>query len=317
MKKSILFVAAILMATISQATEVVKTSVYENTFTTAAETPMDGTAMGTPAVTFSAKQVAVVGTAPKAPFTNSTQLQIQNKKATGGVKGQSILTAPIANFAAPFTAKLSEIDADSVVWMFNFRNNNQYTSKGFDDAQMGSACVLVCDNSDLQKGNGYAVTLGDPDGSKTIRLSRFAGGLNANDHLTTILTTGQITLKKYWTMCVVYMPKTNTWRMYWYEDQTAFVAPGDVTAWIDCGSKVDNTYVNNTMTTFGFLNNYFGNNDGIMYVKNYSIDAYKTDASTSLQSTIAPNKASKQIRDGKLVIVKDGVQYDLFGTAVK
>lgn len=316
MKKSFLFVVAIISATTVNA-EVITTSVYSNSFVTAEPTTLDNVEMGTPAVLFTNKQVAVVGNPAKAPATNENFLQIQNRKATGGVKGQNMVMASIANFAAPFTAKLSEIQADSVVWTFNFRNNNQYSSKGFDDGMMGYANVLVADNSDLQEGNGYAVIMGKKSGDKGdkhIYLARYTGGLDANANVTTILQTPECTLQKYWTIRVTFLPATNTWKLAWCEDLAAFVAPADVTAWTDCGSVVDDTYTSNEMTTFGFLNNYSGNNDGIMYVKNYDVIAYTTSSATGMENIKTTNTAIKTMENGQFVIEKNGVKYNALGT---
>ncbi len=295
--------------------EVVTTSVYSNSFVTADETPINGASIGTPAVTFSIKQVAVVGDAPKQPFTKAN-LQIQNKKAAGGVKGQNMAMASIANFAAPFTSKLSEIQADSVVWTFNFRNNNQYASKGFDDGMMGYANVLIADSSDLLEGNGYAVIMGrmsGDKGDKKIHLVKYTNGLDANDNITSLIASPECTLKKYWTIRVTYIPVSNTWKMAWYQDQTAFVAPADVASWTDCGSIVDDTYTSNEMTTFGFLNNYYGNNDGIMYVMNYDVVAYTTGGTTGMNQLNNAKRASKKMVNGVMVVEKDGVLYNVLG----
>lgn len=315
MKKTFLFIAALFSAAVANA-EVVTTSVYSNSFVTADETAINGASIGTPAVTFSIKQVAVVGDAPKEPFTKAN-LQIQNKKASGGVKGQNMAMASIANFAAPFTSKLSEIQADSVIWTFNFRNNNQFASKGFDDGMMGYANVLIADSSDLLEGNGYAVIMGrmsGDKGDKKIHLVKYTNGLDANDNITSLIASPECTLKKYWTIRVTYIPVSNTWKMAWYEDQTAFVAPADVASWTDCGSIVDATYTNNEMTTFGFLNNYYGNNDGIMYVMNYDVVAYTTGGTTSMEAIRNANAIHKVVRNGQLVIEKHGVKYNALGT---
>lgn len=315
MKKTFLFIAAIICATMVNA-EVITTSVYSNNFVTATSTKLDSVEMGTPAVLFTNKQVAIVGTTAPVPATNENFLQIQNRKATGGVKGQNMVMAPIANFAAPFAAKLSEIQADSVVWMFNFRNNNQYASKGFDDGMMGYANVLVADNNDLQDGNGYAVIMGrmsGDKGDKKIHLVKYTNGLDANDNITSLIASPECTLRKYWTIRVAYLPSTNTWKMAWYEDLDAFVAPAEVTAWTDCGSIVDATYTNNEMTTFGFLNNYSGNNDGIMYVMNYDVVAYTTGGTTSMETIRNANAIHKVVRNGQLVIEKHGIHYNALG----
>lgn len=267
--KKMFLLAALMTAAIISAEEVV---VYENPFVTETSTQLNGVQQGTPAVLWTTTQDYWASTNPAIPATGANFLQIQNKKATGA-QGRNILTAPIANFKSPFTAKLHDITADSVVWTFNFRNNNQYAMKGFDTTKLGNAIILVSDREDLLHANGYAVTMGD-DGTptKTIKLSYFTDGLGGNSHITSILSTPQVTLKKYWHIRVVYIPNTDTWKLG-FEEKSAFALP-DTCVWTDCGSVVNNIYTSTPMSHFGFLNKYSGNNDAIMYIKNYKIMAY-------------------------------------------
>lgn len=249
---------------------------YENSFVTDAKTNMDNVAQGTPAVWWNYSQKVMNGSvAPAVPSTQN-YLSVPGKQASG-VCGYNMVTAPIAGFKAPFKAKLNEIEADSVVWTFGWHNNNQYILQGFDSARMGNAIVLVADNEDLLAANGYAVVMGDyagtNGGTKTIRLSYFSEGLNANAHLKKILATPQITLKKYWHVRVAYIPSSDTWRLSYYQDTTNFADP-DTCAWIACGEAVNSNHTSLSMTHFGFLNKYAGNNPCNMSIKNYKVTAY-------------------------------------------
>ena len=249
---------------------------YENSFVTASKTNMDNVAQGTPAVWWNYSQKVMNGSvAPAVPSTQN-YLSVPGKQASG-VCGYNMVTAPIAGFKAPFKAKLNEIEADSVVWTFGWHNNNQYILQGFDSARMGNAIVLVADNEDLLAANGYAVVMGDyagtNGGTKTIRLSYFSEGLNANAHLKKILATPQITLKKYWHVRVAYIPSSDTWRLSYYQDTTNFADP-DTCAWIACGEAVNSNHTSLSMTHFGFLNKYAGNNPCNMSIKNYKVTAY-------------------------------------------
>jgi len=249
---------------------------YENSFVTDAKTNMDNVAQGTPAVWWNYSQKVMNGsTAPAIPSTEN-YLLVPGRQASG-VCGYNMVTAPIAGFKAPFKAKLNEIEADSVVWTFGWHNNNQYILQGFDSARMGNAIVLVADNEDLLAANGYAVVMGDyagtNGGTKTIRLSYFSEGLNANAHLKKILATPQITLKKYWHVRVAYIPSSDTWRLSYYQDTTNFADP-DTCAWIACGEAVNSNHTSLSMTHFGFLNKYVGNNPCNMSIKNYKVTAY-------------------------------------------
>lgn len=265
------------MAAVVSAMDVV---VYENTFTTSSETQLNNVPQGTPAVLWTNTQNVMAGTAPAVPKTNSDYLQIAARKETGA-QGRNILTAPIANFNTPFASKLSEIEADSVVWTFNMRYNYEYCS-GFDDSQRGIASVLVSDNEDLTEGNGYAVVLNT---TGYYRLVRFTDGLDASENVSALLSTPKMTALtdpvvkancRFMAIKVVYVPATNEWRLFYAPSPTnAFVAPAEV-EWTETedGAVVDATHTDKSMTHFGFLNKYSGNVDATMFIKNYQVMAY-------------------------------------------
>lgn len=272
MKKLLLSMAVLINTTILCADSMV-TMVYENTFITGTQKSLDGVAMGTPKVTFTTSTYGVVGDAPTLANTQADGLHIPNTKAKDAT-GYNMVTAPIAGFDTPFANQLDQIKADSVMWIFNFRSNNQYGSKGFGEGQSGYANVLVADGNNLITASGYAVVLGgitSGNGEKTIKLVRFAGGLDNNNKITNLLSSGPLTAGKYWSVRVIYTPATNTWKLAVYENTTEFVDPTEVTVWTDCGSIVDYTYTHTPMTTFGFLCHYNGNNNNIMFVKNFRV----------------------------------------------
>ncbi len=276
MKKILLF-AALMLAAVLYATDVL---VYENTFTTASQTNLDNVAQGTPGILWNYAQNVINGDAPAVPNTTSNYLQIAAKKATD-YNGQNMVKAPLA-FNAPFNAKLSEIAADSVVWTFNMRYNYDYCS-GFDGTittQRGVAAILAMDNENFLAGNGYAIV---DNQSCYYKLARIDGGLSANANVVELASTPKLTKndgtgtsnKRYMTLRVTYIPSSDTWKMYYFANtENSFVAPDDVTTWTLAGSVVDDTHTSKSMTHFGFLNKYYGNQDATLFVKNYKVMAY-------------------------------------------
>ena len=310
--KKIFLCAALMTAAVINASDVI---IYANPFVTEESTQLNNVEQGIPAVLWTNTQSVMAGSAPAIPITNANQLQIQNKKAAGS-QGRNMLTAPIANFNAPFTSKLSEIASDSIVWTFCFRNNNQYSSKGLDSTYNGNAIILLADQANLLTANGYAIIMGDENSSKTIKFASFSGGLTTNANATYLLASPVVTLKKYWHIRVVYIPSSNTWKLGYYENLEGFIEPDDCT-WTDCGSIVNDTYTNTTMSHFGFLNKYSNNNDNILYVKNYKIMAYgvaETPTGIDNFNTCTPSR--KVLRDGQLIILREGMEYNVLGQSI-
>ena len=274
MKKLFLF-AALMTAAVTSATNVV---VYQNNFTTATNTDLNGVEQGTPAVLWTATQNVVSGDAPALPFTTTTWLRINAPQTPSGAQGQNIVTAPLANYKAPFTTKLNEIEADSMVWTFNMRTNCSAGS-GFEAENRSASAVLVCDNADILAGNGYAVV---NNATNYYRLVKFTGGLSANANVTTLASTEKLTKSDgttatnncYMSFRIVYIPSTDTWKMYYFANtENSFVAPEDVTSWILAGSVVDATHTGKNMTHFGFMNKYY-NIQAVMYIAKYQVMTY-------------------------------------------
>ena len=73
-----------------------------------------------------------------------------------GDNARSQVTAGLAGYSSPFNSKLNNIEADSLVWRFNVRQNYNGRLTGIDDASSrGIGVVLVASSSDLSVANGY------------------------------------------------------------------------------------------------------------------------------------------------------------------
>ena len=197
-----------------------------------------------------------------------------------GTSGKIFVNGSMASCKQPFADTLSHIDADSIVWMWNMRQNYATGSNylgGFDNNKRGMAVILAADNEDLTKANGYAVVQG---GNQKIncRLVRFADGLTANNHVTDIIESAVFTNPKYRMAAkVVYLPKTDTWRFYVSEgDPNSFIDPATVTDYQLCGTAVDNTWTAAKMTTFGFHINIAASTkvNFNVWIDNYSLTTY-------------------------------------------
>ncbi len=322
MKKLFLF-AALMTAAVMSAKDVV---VYENTFTTSSDTQLNNVEQGTPEVLWTNTQNVIAGTAPAVPKTSTSYLIIAARKASGA-NGQNIVTAPIANFNEPFTSKLSEIEADSVVWTFNMRYNYEYSS-GFDTAQAsqrGIATVLVSDNEDLNLGNGYAVV---KNSTSYYKLVRFANGLDANENISELLSSEKMTALadpaikancRYVAIKVIYVPASNAWRFFYaVNPSNSFVDPAEV-EWTESagGLVTDATHASKDMSHFGFLNKYAGNMDATMFIKNFKIMAYGVpETPTGIDELNTRAQSRKVWRDGQLIILRDGVEYNVLGQSI-
>lgn len=194
--------------------------------------------------------------------------------------GKIFVTGSLASYRQPFADNLSHIQADSLVWMWNMRQNYATGSNylgGFENNKRGMAIILAADNADLTVANGYAVVQG---GNQKInyRLVRFSNGLTANNHVTDIIEgTVLSNPKNRMAAKVVYLPQTNTWRFYLSEgNSTAFVDPAATTDYQLYGAAVDNTWTNSKMTTFGFHINIAASTkvNFNVWIDNYSLTTY-------------------------------------------
>ncbi|MEA4937857.1 MAG: hypothetical protein VB102_14660 [Paludibacter sp.] len=284
---------------------------------------MDG---GIPATTYTITKDVGAGTEPVDPTTTTTigQLRIPNKKGSG-FYGRVYVAGDLSVYSAPFTSKISEINADSVVWTLNMRQNYNSTLSGFSNSQNGVATILVADNSNFSLANGYAIAYGG-DATKRYRLVKFKSGIYSTDNITTLVN-GQTSLwsgREYMSFRVVYVVSSNTWKYYERVDGSGETSdPAGAGAFADpnagtynfIGSVVDSEHTNITLSSFGFLHNYSGNIDKIMWLDNYTVKTYVLDLGTSLEinpaqkfykSTIVENEISIEANGARAILYNSG-----------
>lgn len=254
---------------------------------------------GTPAVTYSFLKQVISGTEPFDAFYNSGMFRIPGIKSSvfrNGVFGN------LSAFSAPFNAKLSEIEADSIVWTFNFRANRE-TTNGYNDAEFGIATILLSDAASYSSANGYAVICyGSTSANRSFRLAKFTNGLDATSKFTDIINVFTGGANLYPSIRVTYIKSTSTWKFYARNDGSSFADPKNGT-FTYFGSAVDNTFINNSMSHFGFFINCKSyTSDTNMDVDNFSVRTYHTDTASGLDRLGNINKRYR------ISMVEEGVK---------
>lgn len=234
---------------------------------------------GTPATTYTFLKQTISGTTPVDARYYSGRMRVTTPKSSvtrNGVFGD------LSVFSAPFTSKLSDLDADSVVWTFNMRSNRNYIS-GFDEGLYGMAAILLADAADYASANGYAVISRGASGTRSFRLAKFTNGLNADAKFTDIIDVFPGDANIYPSIRVTYIKSTNTWKLYGRNDGTAFTDPaqGEFTF---SGSAVDDSFVNTPMAYFGF----FMNSKSFTADTNFEVDNFSVRTYESTDKRILP-----------------------------
>lgn len=235
---------------------------------------------GSPATTYTMlKQIISEGsTMPTDAYYNSDQMM--RVTAPKSSVTRNAVFGDLSVFAAPFNSKLSEIDADSVVWTFNLRANRSTTS-GFGNGDFGVATILLADDANFATANGYAVVSYNVGGTRSYRLARFSNGLDSNDKFTDIVDGLVGNANIYPSFRITYIKSSNTWKFYARNDGSSFANPieGDYTF---SGSAVDDTFVNTSMSYFGFYimcKSY--TTDTNLDADNFTVRTYHDDVSNS------------------------------------
>ena len=185
---------------------------------------------------------------------------------------------------------LNELKADSLIWTVSMRSAYGKPTdalSGFSSGKRGIATVLLADDDDLTKGNGYALLFG---GNNKIqyRLAKYTNGLVDNTKITDIIggTVYTENAKDWYTFRVVYVPATSAWSLYEVKDAEAWVHPDSVKAWTFDGSAVDDTYAATPLKTFGFFQNYAGSQSFNAYFANFKCATYTTAEAENPQPVI-------------------------------
>lgn len=214
---------------------------------------------------------------------------------SNALTGQAFITGNLSDFSAPYNPTLSSNTSDSIVWSFNMRHNLGVNTKlsGFGYGQKGFGVILVADNDDLTKANGYAVVNG---GNNTLsyRLIKFSGGLNSNNKLTTLVTGRKLDdARSAMSIRIVYIPRANVWKYYERVDGADMKEIKDPTNTIGtdfCGEKVDKSYTSVPMQKFGFTVKYHLEADSKWY-NNFWFDNF----SVILAGTVTPAPAKPNL----------------------
>lgn len=181
-------------------------------------------------------------------------------------------------FQSPFRSPLNSIQADSLVWTWNMRQNYASSSQklsGFAASKRGIAVVLLATEKDLTHASGYAVVQGG-NSKLNYRLVRFTNGLIADNNLTDIIAGQELTNPKYYmALKVVYFPQTHLWRFYLDEgNSSAFAEPTEQTPYTYYGEAFDDTFTGEQMPYFGWFMNYAGKVAFNMWIDNFSFVSY-------------------------------------------
>lgn len=288
---------------VSAAETLVETTVFADDFSD--EVSLSG---GTPATTYSIFKETISGTVATDPSYSSSSLRIPGPASSIGRVG---VFGTLSNYAAPFGAKLSEMqidsetEVDSVVWTFNMRANVG-TTAGFNDGDFAIATILLASSNDYTSANGYAVVssnVNPPSSTRSFRLVKFTGGLNSNSKITNIITGIAGNANTYPSLRITFIKSTNTWKFYGRLDGTAFADPAQGT-FTHVASVVDDTYTNTAMSHFGFLMNYKSYSGGVnMFAFNYKVRTYHMDNGTS----VAQNDVSKLYQTR---LIQEGIQIE-------
>lgn len=232
-----------------------------------------------------------------------------------GTSGQNQVIGSLSDFSLPYTAKLSEIAADSIIWMINMRQNydkNTSSLSGFNSGKRGIATILAADNSNMSLANGYAIVNG---GNNTLnfRLVKFINGIS-NDNITDICAGAVLTSNRsYMSLKVIYIPASNTWRFY-QKEETSFINPETTTNYIYNGSTINSDLTDTSMNSFGFYQNYAGSITFNTYFDNFSVTTHTSGATTSIYNQIN-NPYQIISNNNKIQITAQTAKASLYNTA--
>jgi len=285
----------------------------------------DVTTGGVPEVAYTIFKDVGVGDEPADPSTTITegQLRIPNRKGSG-FYGRLGVVGDLSTLPEPFSSKLRETIADSITWAFNIRQNYNFTLSGFSDSKNGVAVILAADNSDFSVANGYALAYGG-FGVKEYRLIKFSGGLYSDENITTLVDgqTSEWQGREYMSFRIVYNVDSETWAFYERVDGAGELsAPEGSGSFNDPnvgefsfnGEEIDSEFTNVDMVSFGFLHNYAGNNDKIMWVDNFSVVSYKTDIGTKIESSQGHNSLKVHSNTNGVYVETENAVVTLYNT---
>lgn len=288
---------------------------------------------GVPETTYSITKDVLTGTSPADPYLSTGRLRIANRKDGSG---RLYVNGGLSDYANPFSPKLQETNADSLMWTFNIRNNSSTSYLGFDENQRALAVVLAATESDFNKASGYAMlyygtnstdTENDPI-VRSWRIAKFTDGLYQNANIENIVersTSMTTSTTGYYSIKIVYIPSTDTWKLYTRLDTSNSAGPfkdpiTDPSVYTFVGQNIDATFTDTTMTHFGFFLNYVGTGDYIQFYDNFEVRSFKYDVRTSLNTpnhkknynatiynnvlTVQAKESTAMLYDSKGILIK-------------
>lgn len=280
LKKASILGALLLCAMFVSAAEVlVETTVFKDTFNRGT-TELNGEKSPT---TYTIVKQFISGTEAGDPTPSSQTFgDVLRIPAPATSVGRTGLFGNLSDFVSPFTTKLSEMEVDSIAWMFNIRDNRG-TPAGLDDTQFGTAVILLSDAANYASANGYAIVgYGSNLSARKYRLAKFTNGLDGTAKFTTIAEVfSSLNTTTYVSLRVVFVISSNTWKLYGRIDGPAsggsFTDP-TTGSFTEFQSGVDNTFTSSTMTNFGFMCKYNSYSTAYnMFIDNYTVKTYHMD----------------------------------------
>lgn len=288
---------------------------------------------GIPETTYSIAKDVLTGTSPADPYLSTGRLRVANRKDGSG---RLYVTGDLSDYANPFSPKLQETNADSLMWTFNIRNNSSVSYLGFDDNQRALAVILTATESDLSKASGYAMlyygtSASDTENDPIIRswrIAKFTDGLYQNTNIENIVersTSMTTSTTGYYSIKIVYIPSTDMWKLYTRLDTSNSAGPfkdpiTDPSAYAFVGQNIDATFTDTTMTHFGFFLNYVGTGDYIQFYDNFELRSFKYDFGTSINTTNLKKNYTTTFLNNVLTVHAEkstAILYDSKGVLIK
>lgn len=298
--------------------ESVETIVFEDNFD--GEEGLIVTDGGTPVVNYTILKHFISGSEINDPYYSTGFLRVPSPKVSVGRNG---IFGNISAFVSPFTDKLSELQADSIVWTFNIRGNVA-SPAGFGDNEYGFGTVLLTDAVDYATANGYAVIVyGAAASSRKYRLVKFTDGLNATSKFTDLVQSVPVAdVTSHVSIRVVYVKSSNTWIMNGRidGDKNASFADPALGTYTHTGSIVDDTFVNKAMTHFGFFQSYksYTASGPSIFFDNFKVRTYQSASGLNKQDAAKLYNA-KVVAEGLQIeaATAKATLYDLTGSVLR
>ncbi|HSI91341.1 MAG TPA: hypothetical protein VK927_09510, partial [Adhaeribacter sp.] len=175
---------------------------------------------------------------------NTLVLSSFNDAGTGSVDIEQASFDMTGKYATVF-----EQSAGDLVWAFNMRQSHTNPT-GFSNGN-GVAYVIGSTEANFASptANGYAVVIGNPGTTKSVRLVRFTGGITNNANLTTIASETAANANDAFSIKVTFNPCTKGWDLMVRNDGATFADPATIA--VVPVSGTDYNYTDGVLTYMG------------------------------------------------------------------